>query len=150
MFVFLPPGQASTLPLEPPPTLAPWHAGAPSPVVLQLSLPRSVIRKVEDLPWSEGYAYELAPGQKLDLKLHAYNFATSQAAGRWQVVRQPQGWEVTLPTPDFRLDSMQREESKGSLRIPDAASVRDGWVLLQADCGTHGRPVLAFRVVAGK
>ena len=117
-------------------------------MVLQLSLQRSVVGKVEDLPWSEGHAYRLARGQSLDLKFHAYNFATNQTVGRWNVVRQPQGWEVTVPTPDFRLDSMQREETKGLLRIPDAAAVRDGWVLLQADCGTHGLPVLAFRVVA--
>ncbi len=150
VFVFLPPGQASTLPLEPPPALAPWRGGTPSPVVLQLSLPRPAIQKVEDLPWSEGYAYQLAPGQKLDLKLHAYNFGANQATGRMQIARQPQGWDVRLTEPSFDLAPMQRAASRGSLEIPENAVVRDGWVVLQADCGTHGRPVLAFRVVAGR
>jgi len=33
------------------------------------------------------------------------------------------------------------------LRLPDRVEARDGWVVLRADCGPHGRPVLAFRVV---
>jgi hypothetical protein len=45
---------------------------------------------------------------------------------------------------------MQRAGFGGSLEIPENAEVRDGWVVLQADCGLLGRPVLAFRVVAGK
>ena len=150
VFLFLPSGQAASLPLEPPPTLAPRRAGSPSPVVLQLSLPRTAIRKVEDLPWSEGHAYHVVPGQSLNLKLHAYNFSANTTAGRWQVVRQPQAWEVLLSTPEFRLKAMDRGELEGSLRVPDDAMVRDGWVVLQADCGPLGRPVLAFRVVAGK
>ena len=32
-------------------------------------------------------------------------------------------------------------------RAHNHAEARDGWVVLRADCGAHGRPVLAFRVV---
>jgi len=150
VFVFLPPGQASSLPLESPPALAPLRAGAPSPVVLQLLVPRSGIQKVEDLPWSEGHAYHIAPGQRLDLKLYAYNFATNKTAGRLRVVRNPPGWNVTLPAPEFRLETMERGELKGTLQIPENSEVRDGWVVLQADCGPLGPTVLAFRVVAAR
>jgi len=147
VFVFLPAGQASTLPLEGPPTSAAPRSGSASPVVLQLSLPRAAKVKVEDLPWSEGYAYQASPDQVLDFKLHIYNFATNPATGRVEVSRQPQGWSTALVTADFKLPSMERAELAGTLRLPSHVEARDGWVTLRADCGEHGRPVLAFRVV---
>ena len=150
VFVFLPPGQAAGLPLEEPPSLSPYRTGNPSPVVLQISLPRTAVRKVEDLPWSEGYVYHTAPGQALGFKLHAYNFATNQTAGRLRVMRQPRNWEVALPEPSFNLPSMDRAELAGSLRLPAKAEVSDGWVVLQAECEQQGHPVVAFRVVADK
>jgi hypothetical protein len=147
VFVFLPLGQAASLPLEAPPSLASPRAGVPSPVVLQLSVARSAVRKVEDLPWSEGHAYQVAAGQALDFKLRAYNFATNTALGRLQVIRQPRHWDLTLPTLDLSLASMSRGELAGSLRIGSGAEARDGWVVLRADCGSHGQPTLAFRVL---
>jgi hypothetical protein len=147
VFIFLPAGQAATLPLEAPPKSAAPLSGSASPVVLQLSLPRSAKVKVEDLPWSEGYAYQAKPGQVLDFKLHIYNFATNTAAGRLEVSRQPPGWTTALVTSDFKLTPMARGELAGTLRLPDHVEARDGWVVLRAGCGAHGRPVLAFRVV---
>ncbi len=148
VFVFLPPGDAAKLPLESPPELAPRREGAPSPVVLQMSLPAAAKRKVEDLPWSEGYVYQTKRGQVLEFKLHVYNFATDSAGGRLQIVRQPSGWDTTLAAPDFKLATMERAEVAGTLRIPSDAAVRDGWVVMRAECGPQGKPVLAFRVVA--
>ena len=115
--------------------------------MLQLSVARSALRKVEDLPWSEGYAYQVAAGQPLDFTLRAYNFATNTALGRLQVIRQPRHWDLALPTLDLSLASMSRGELAGSLRIESGAEVRDGWVVLRADCGSHGQPTLAFRVL---
>jgi len=148
VFVFLPPGAAARLPLESPPVLAPWREGQPSPVVLQVSLARSALRKVEDLPWSEGYAYKAQAGEPLDLKLHAYNFATNSVTARVRVTRQPRGWETTLAASEVSLAPMERREMAGTVRIPLGTAVRDGWVVLHADCGRHGRPALALRVVA--
>lgn len=147
VFVFLPPGQAAKLPLESPPILAPIRAGTPSPVVLQMALPRSATRKVEDLPWSEGYAYQATPGQPLEFKLHVYNFATNTAAGHLRIIRQPKEWEIKLAAADFDLAPTDRAELSGTLRMPKDATARDGWVVLRADCGRLGQPVLAFRVV---
>jgi len=147
VFVFLPAGQASTLPLEAPPKSAAPRSGSASPVVLQLSLPRSTVIRVEDLPWSEGYAYQAKPGQVLDFKLHVYNFAAKAAAGRLEIIRQPPGWNTALTTADFKLTSLARAELAGTLRLPGNVGARDGWIALRADCGGHGRPVLAFRVV---
>jgi hypothetical protein len=150
VFVFLPPGEAAKLPLEAPPVLAAHRGGSPSPVVLQVMLPRSASRKVEDISWSEGYAYRTKIGSALEFKLRAYNFATNAVAGRLQVVRQPTNWETALGSTEFKLTPMARWESTGTLRIPNGTEARDGWVLLRADCGQNGQPALAFRVVVGE
>jgi hypothetical protein len=147
VFVFLPPGQAASLPLESLPALAARRAGDPSPVVMQLSLPRSAVRKVEDLPWSEGYVYQASPAQPLDFKLHVYSFATNTVVGRLRVEQQPENWNLILSTNDFRLAPMERGEVAGALAIPSGLRTGDGWVVLRAECGEQGRPALAFRVL---
>jgi len=145
-FVLLPAGQAATLPLEPPPPLASWRAGTASPVVLQLELPRSAIVRVEDLPWSEGYAYRVVEGESLDLTLHAYNFSSARAGGRVQLESAPAGWEVTFPVHDLELAPLERRTLHGRMRVPAEVTLRDGWIRIRAECGPVGRPVLAFRV----
>jgi len=150
VFVFLPVGEAAKLPLESPPPLAPRRSGAPSPVVLQLVLPQSATRKVEDLPWSEGYVYQVTPGQPLSFRLCIYNFGKIPASGRLQFTSQPPSWEVKLDAHDFQVTPLERVELTGTLNIPGDAAIRDGWVVVRADCGESGRPVLAFRAVATK
>jgi hypothetical protein len=147
VFVFLPLGQAASLPLESPPSRADHLVGSASAVVLQMVLPRSATRKVEDLPWSEGYAYQATPGQSLEFKLHVYNFGTNAVAGHLQVIRQPTNWATALTTGDFKVAALGRSELTGTLRIPKDVTTRDGWVVLRADCGHQDQPVLAFRVV---
>jgi hypothetical protein len=111
-------------------------------------LPRSATRKVVDIPWSEGYAYQLIPGQSLEFKLRVYNFDANTVAGHVQVDRQPQDWNATLAATDFKVAAMDRGELRGTLRIPSRPATQDGWVVLRADCGRQGQPALAFRVVA--
>lgn len=147
VFVVLPAGQSAKLPLEPPAGQSPWRAGTASQIVLQLSLPRSASCRVEDLKWSEGFAYEAKAGEPLTFKLHAYNFATNTAAGRLRVVSQPEGWKTTLNATNFSIAAMDRAELTGSLRIPSDATVQDGWVVLTADCEMGDHPALAFRVL---
>jgi hypothetical protein len=149
VFVFLAPGQAASLPLQAPAALAPVRGGSPSPVVLQLSQPRSGARKVEDLPWSEGYAHTVAVGQTMELTLHAYNFTTNDIVGRLQVMPAPSGWSLTLAAPNFQIQAMGRAQISGTLKI-SSDEVQDNWVVLRADCGSHGRPALAFRVLVRK
>ena len=147
VFVLLPAGQATTLPLEPPPPLAPWRTGAPSPLVLQLELPRAATVRVEDLPWSEGYAYQVTDGEPIELTLHLYNFATEPARGQLKLESAPAGWDVTLPSEDFELDPRERQTWRGRVRVPADAAIRDGWIRVRAESGALGRPVLAFRVI---
>lgn len=145
VFVLLPVGQAAQLPLELPPPLAPWRSGDASPVVLQLSQPRSNLRRVEDVPWSEGYVYAAPRGEVVPLHLLAYNFGTARVAGRLRVERQPTGWEVTLAKPEFDARAGERVELSGTVRLPAGSGPDDGWVTLKAECGAAGSPALAFR-----
>ena len=147
VFVLLPVGQAMTLPLEAPPRLAPSRPGTASPVVLQLSLPHTSTVRVEDLPWSEGYAYSIKPGGSLDLPIHCYNFAPNTANCRLKVLRQPQDWEVSVPASEFQVKPQDRISLSATLRAGATAKTRDGWVVLRAECAEHGQPVLAFRVI---
>ncbi len=147
VFVFLPAGQAETLPLELPPALSNWRSGTPSPVVLQLSLPRSRLHKIEDLPWAEEHVYRVNAGESLPLKLHVYNFGTNVATGRLTLTQQPAGWKTILPPDDFNLSRLERAEILGTVEIPKTTATRDGWVVLHADCGPLGKSALAFRIL---
>lgn len=147
VFLILPAGQAALLPLEPPPRLAPFQPGAPSPVVLQLAWPRDATVRVEDLPWSEGHACAVQPGRALELPLHAYNFAAAAVPGRIQVERQPADWETELPAPVFEIEPGGRRMLRAVMRVPTETKAREGWLQLRADCGQWGRPVLAIRFV---
>jgi len=146
LFVILPTGQASTLPLESPPTLASPRQGEASPVVLQLVQPRTQIKRVEDLPWSQAYVYEAPPGGSIDLNMFVYNFAGTDAHGSLQIQSAPDGWDIVVADEAWSLASGERHAISGRLSIPEALTVRDGWITLRADCGPLGQPVLAFRV----
>jgi hypothetical protein len=147
VFIVIPAGQAAKLPLEPAAGRHPWRAGDASQVVLQLSLPRSAASRVEDLKWSEGFAYEAKAGDLLHFKIHTYNFSTISAEGCLRVASQPETWETALVTKQFAVAPMLRAELAGTLRIPLDAKTQDGWVVITADCGQAGRPALAFRVL---
>jgi hypothetical protein len=147
VFVLLPPGQAQRLPLEPPPALAPRRVGDASPVVMQFVWPRSGVRKVDDVPWSEGHVYVTWPGVPMRCKVNVYNFAGTETVGRLSVIRQPEDWQLHLESADFQIAPQGRAEVTGTLTIASQAAVTDGWVVLRAECGKDGRPALAVRVV---
>lgn len=147
VFVFLPPGQAAMLPLEPPPPLSPTRVGSASSVVLQASLPRSATVRVEDLPWSEGYAYTVKPGQALDVSLHGYNFGPTPAEVSLTVQRLPAGWQVDLGTARVGIEPHGRVAVQATLRPGLSPATRDGWMVLRGDAGAAGRTVLAMRVL---
>ncbi len=147
VFVLLPPGQALMLPLEAPPRLAPTRPGAASPVVLQLSLPHTATVRVEDLPWSEGYAYSIKRGESLDLPIRCYNFATNTANCRLKILRQPPDWDLSVPASGLQVKPQDRVNLTATLRVSANAKTRDGWVVLRADSTNHGQPVLAFRII---
>jgi hypothetical protein len=149
VFVFLEPGQAGTLALELPPALGDRREGTASRMVLQLEVKRNWVRRVEDLPWSEAYAYGVRRGQEMPLKIVAYNFGTRTAEGTLRVARSPGSWEVRLGPSSGPVQPMGRVEWTGTLRVPSEGGIRDGWVVIESQWGAEGRAVLAFRCVIG-
>ena len=145
VFVFLPSGQAESLPLDPPPTADRPRRARPSPLVLQLSLPQSATMKVEDRPWSEGYVYRLGHPSGMDLPLRAYNFGDRAIRGRWVVASAPDGWSISVERPDFFMEPGQRALTLGQLRVGPASGVRDGWVVLRGEAEDIEPAALAFR-----
>jgi len=149
VFVFLPPGQAATLPLESPPRVAAAPTSRPAvPVVLQLALPRAAEVRVEDRPWSEGYAYVVATGQPHPLPLRVYSFTSAPARVGLALVSKPADWQLALPEGAVEIGPQDRAELAGQITIPASTSVTDGWVVIEADAGPMGRSPLAFRIQA--
>jgi hypothetical protein len=114
--------------------------------VLQLALPRSAEVRVEDRPWSEGYAYGLAAGVETKLPIHLYNFAAPPAKVRLTVVSKPDGWNVSVPDEVIEVPPESRTELTALLQVPPETRVQDAWIVLRADGGALGRSPLAFRV----
>lgn len=148
VFVMVPAGQALTLPLTAPPRLALPRPGTACPVVLQVSLPRAATVKVEDLPWSEGYAYAVRGGEPLTVPLHLYNLGSTAARVRLEVADRPQDWELALVGTEFELEVGDRSATSLRLQLPAGAVTQDGWVILRANAGSLGQAALAFRVLA--
>jgi uncharacterized membrane protein len=61
------------------------------------------------------------------------------------VVDTPPGWAVSLSSPQFQVDPMDRATVAASLKVPAGTNHPDGWIQLRADCGPMGQPVLASR-----
>ncbi len=146
VFIFLPAGRALHLPLEPPPAPEPRRTGEAASVVLQLSLPRTATVRVQDRPWSEGYARAVRAGEGLELAVHVYNFGPAAVRGRVRVERAPAGWQVEVPAPDYTVEPGGRQTLRGWLEVPAGATTRDGWLVWRAEGQGGERPVLAFRV----
>ncbi len=147
IFIVLPAGQATTLPLEAPlhPLPAPADLAA-SPVVLQLGLAAPAVVRVEDAPWSEGYAYGLAQGQEHSLPIRIYNFSTDPTQVRLSTSAVPADWRARIAGESFEIEPHGRREASMVLEIPNGTRTRDGWVTLENNPGGPGRATLAFRV----
>lgn len=144
VFVALPRGAANALPLEPAPDTGKWQPGEVSSVVLQAAWPPSALRKVQDIEWSEAHVPQVKHGETLTLTVHVYNFAEKSTGGTLRVLSKPEGWTIALKDVQFMITSGGRATLTGD--VCPSGSVRDDWVVLEADCGQYGRPVLAFRI----
>ncbi len=140
----LPRGAANALPLEPAPDTGKWQPGEVSSVVLQAAWPPSALRKVQDIEWSEAHVPQVKHGETLTLTVHVYNFAEKSTGGTLRVLSKPEGWTIALKDVQFMITSGGRATLTGDVR--PSGPVRDDWVVLEADCGQYGRPVLAFRI----
>ncbi|HAK93848.1 MAG TPA: hypothetical protein DCM87_02260 [Planctomycetes bacterium] len=151
IFVLLPRGAAEKLALEVPPAAAALRPGEPTPVVLQVDIPRDGGKKIEVVPWAGEYDHVVAVEKDIELRIFAYNFGPAAASGTVAVEHAPAGWSLTPRTWSAKLDSLDRLQLDLRVRRPKGAAgdkTADTWIVLRGDFGPAGRPVLAFRLAA--
>ena len=146
LFVVLPAGQTDKLKLT---TIARSERREDKvcPIILQVQMPRSASIKIEPLPWSQGYEYQIEPDKPYRLRMFAYNFTTEPVKGTIRVTGKPSGWTLDSETWNISIEPMQRTPFEASLIIPAGS---DGTLQLTGDFGPAGNPVLAFRLHGGK
>lgn len=146
VFVFLPAGQAATLPLEPPPPSPPLEP-APSRPSCSNCLCRAVPPRASRT--SRGPKATCIPSSRGNRwpPIHAYNFGTAGAKGRIRIERQPEGWEVQAIDRNGGRprDRCRSRPGCACLRTPSAATAGS---CFGPTVPTQGRSVLAFRVLA--
>ena len=113
------------------------------PVVLQVQMPRNFSMKIEPLPWSQGFEYQIDSDKPYLLRMFAYNFAKERVKGTIRVTGIPSGWALDRETWNLSIDPVQRRLFEASLTIPPD---QDGTLQLTGDFGTAGKSVLAFRL----
>lgn len=145
-FVYLPPGQAASLPLEPPPSMAPNRVGTPCPVVLQWASSPERLARIEDRAWSEGYAYAAVPTETMRYQIHIYNFSEKDVKGALEILGAPPRWQITYPIQPFAVGSQSKTSLSTTLKVP-LNTATNGWIVFRANCGGLGQPVLAARFV---
>jgi hypothetical protein len=142
LFIVLPAGQTDKVKLA---TIARSKKREDNvcPIVLQIQMPHSASMKIEPLPWSQSYEYQIEPDKPYNLHMYAYNFSKETAKGTIRVAGKPSGWALDKETWNISVDSMQREPFEASLTIPAG---QDGTLKLSGDFGPSGKPVIAFRL----
>jgi len=150
IFVLLPSGQADRLSLETVP-LSTFRRGAPSPVVMQLRMPRSatVYRKEA---WTPEHERSARPGEETAFAICVYNFGDVPASGVIRLDAAPAGWQVTPKQWNVSLSPMGRKTVSGVFQMPADPSGRqapslDNWFRFKSDFGSGARDVLAFRII---
>ena len=141
LFLIMPKGEASKLPLNKAPA-AEWRPGQPSPVVLQLRTPEEHIRHGK-MGWTHKNDRVLTPGSTAELELRVYNFAGKPLSGEVLLTQAPQGWHVTPTTCDTTVAPMDREILPIKVQIPSEFTSAQSFKF-QGHFPGAGRTVLAF------
>jgi len=142
IFVVMPKGSARSLSLESPPERSPRRAGTPSPVVLQVSMPRQSTRLTDQ-------AYEIPADRPSQIPLYVYNFGDETTTGVLRIEDQPASLAAKLDSAPIRLAPMERRRILVSVvpRGPARELAAGVQVKIRGDFGGNGRPVVAFRLV---
>ena len=149
VFVLLEAGDARKLTLSKP-ARSSYRRGKPSPLVLQLQMPRSATRKSNVTPWAEEYEYVVEPDKEIELPLFLYNFGDRPAQGSVTVEHLPAGWRITPRKWEATLEPMGRLQFTGRVTRPrgkEGDRSGDTWIRLRGAFGAAGTPVLAFRLI---
>lgn len=152
IFVLLPPGETRKLAMEAPPPVSQFRDGTPSPVVLQIQMPRSAIGRIEGQRWSQGYEYRVEPGKEIDLQIYAYNFCDGPVSGTVAAEHLPSEWTLVPDRWEITLEPSGRKPlpARVVILVHEGDAPPDDWIQLRGEFGRAGRPVLAFRLAARK
>jgi hypothetical protein len=101
--------------------------------------------KVEDRPWSEGYAYGVESGGWVEWDLCVYNFGEDELGVVLGVDAKPEGWEVELGDERVVVGSMERQVVRCRVRV-GRGGADDGWVVVRGMGGEVVRSVVAARM----
>jgi hypothetical protein len=147
LFVLLPPGESAKLALERV-EVSPPRAGTPSSVVLQ-AIVATARKRVQDRPWSEGFAYGCEPGKAMAVSVRVYNFGAAEARGALVRENVPQGCALTLEREEIAVEPGGCVEIAGMLTVAEnaVASPAGATFSIRGEFGEAGKPVIAFRVV---
>lgn len=148
-FLVLPAGEAQKLPLESPPALSEFRKGTAQPVVLQIQMPRSCIKRVEGVRWAHEYEYRIKPNVRTDLSIYAYNFSNESVTGTVFVENVPEDWAFSPDRWEITIKPMEQIPLAAHVTISprQREKAADNWVTLRGNLTPGGRPVLAFRLV---
>jgi hypothetical protein len=148
VFVVLPAGGTDSLSLDKY-IRAPYRAGRASPVVLQLSVPKTATQQIKVKPWALEYDYVVPPDEEIELPLFIYNFGDAAVQGVVKAAHVPTGWQFSPKQWDLHLDPMERTKLSVRCKRPPGKkgdATADTWIELRGDFGDAGRPVLVFRL----
>ncbi|MCP4644121.1 MAG: endo-1,4-beta-xylanase [bacterium] len=141
LFLIAQAGELDAARLETPPVVAPWRDGTPSPVVLQVELPKASTMLAKQ-------AHEVMPGREVSIPVWVYNFGDGPVTGSLALDRAPKRWHVNVPDTQVTLAPLERKQVM--LQVVVAENGRDavsgGWIRISGQFDGVGEPVLAFRL----
>jgi hypothetical protein len=148
VYVLLPPGALDSLELEPAPFYPPEDAPAASAstIVFQFRPDRDTRRKVEERPWTEGFAWALDEREPLTGTLWIYNFGQAHGYGEITVENSPDGVQMKIEETIIVIEPGARKGIPVSLQAESGNTLADipKWLVVRGDFGNQGNPVLAI------
>jgi hypothetical protein len=146
LFIVLPAGQTDKVKLTTLPRATKREDNV-CPIVLQAQMPRSASMKIEPLPWSQGFEYQINPDKPYHLRMFAYNFSNESAKGTIRVTNKPSSWKLDRETWNLSIDPLQCKLFEALLTIPRG---QNGTLQLTGNFGPAGKPILSFQLHSRK
>jgi hypothetical protein len=147
IYILLP--QSAHFSVTPPPEKPPRLKGRASPIVFQAMIPEEKLAL-------ESSACRVRSGSEATIPFFAYNFSTKPVRGALQI-RSAEGWSGKLVDPVTTNPLSQVEMLPGDrkplsliVQCKQGGAERDGWVRVEGDFRSAGRPIVSVRLTAGE
>ncbi len=143
VFLVLPAGEVSKLPLRTV-SLAERRTGpGTSPIVMQLHTPGNppVSRTID---WIPEHARVFEPGKKTKCVVIVYNLSDSPAQGALRLDNLPTGWTFSKSEWNVKIAPMGRATVELDITRPADQPESQPWITIRGDFGQAGKPVLSF------